>query len=326
MQAPVPAEFADYLHVVAAAILDGAGNVFIALRPDHLHQGGMWEFPGGKVESGETVISALNRELNEEIGIAATHASPLIRIPYSYPDRNVLLDVWRVTGYTGNPHGREGQETRWVSLSELTRYRFPAANRPIITALSLPDRYLITPEPTERSDWPLFLEQLEKSLACGIRLVQLRAKGIAPDALLMLAQQALSLCRRYEAKMLLNAPVEMALRAGADGVHLNSRELYRHGSRPLSDRLLIGVSCHTAADFMQAMVMEADFTVLSPVLPTTSHADAQPLGWEAFGRLAGICRLPVYALGGMATKDAATAIAHGGQGIAAIRALWGEFC
>ena len=323
---PVPAEFADYLHVVAAAILDGAGNVFIALRPGHLHQGGLWEFPGGKVESGEDIASALNRELIEEIGIAVIRATPLIRIPYCYPDRKVLLDVWRITAYSGTPHGREGQETRWVPLSELRRYQFPAANRPIVSALSLPDRYLITPEPGQSSEWPVFLAALEASLACGIELVQLRAKALVPEQLSLLTQEVLSLCRRYGVRMVLNASVELALQCGVDGVHLTSHELHRHRARPLPATMLVGASCHTMEDLVQAAAIDADFAVLSPVMPTESHTDAVPLGWEAFARMTAGCAVPVYALGGMGNSAVEMAIENGAQGIAAMRGLWGHFC
>jgi 8-oxo-dGTP diphosphatase len=150
----------EYLHVAAAVVVDSAARILIARRHDHLHQGGLWEFPGGKVESGESVPAALARELNEELGIRVKQARPLIRIPYRYPDRNVLLDVWRVEQFEGEAHGAEGQPLRWVAAEELCEFEFPAANRPIVTAARLPSAYLITPEPDIASGLDEFLAGL----------------------------------------------------------------------------------------------------------------------------------------------------------------------
>ena len=108
----------------------------------------MWEFPGGKVESGEPVQIALSRELDEELGIQVNGARPLIRISHHYPDKSVLLDVWWVDAFTGEAHGREGQPVRWVRPKQLNEYEFPAANRPIVTAAQLPSRLWITNQVT----------------------------------------------------------------------------------------------------------------------------------------------------------------------------------
>src|SRR5512145_1948501 len=115
----------EYLHVAAAVVVDDVGRILIARRHDHLHQGGLWEFPGGKVEPGEAVPDALVRELHEELGIRVKKARPLIRIPYRYPDRNVLLDVWRVEKFEGEAHGAEGQPLLWVEAENLVQFEFP---------------------------------------------------------------------------------------------------------------------------------------------------------------------------------------------------------
>ncbi|QQS55866.1 MAG: 8-oxo-dGTP diphosphatase MutT [Candidatus Competibacteraceae bacterium] len=124
------------MHVAVGIVTGADGAVLITRRPDHVHQGGLWEFPGGKVEHGESVIAALGRELREELGIAVRAAEPLLRTGHAYPDdRRVLLDVWRVTDFEGEPHGREGQPLVWASLSEMKQFAFPAADAPIIAAL-----------------------------------------------------------------------------------------------------------------------------------------------------------------------------------------------
>jgi 8-oxo-dGTP diphosphatase len=121
--------------VAAGIIADAAGAILITRRPDHAHQGGLWEFPGGKVEVDETVGAALQRELLEELGIIIQVAEPLFLVRHAYPDKTVLLDVWRVTAWRGEPHGREGQPLRWVSPAGLADFAFPAADRPIIAWL-----------------------------------------------------------------------------------------------------------------------------------------------------------------------------------------------
>ena len=120
------------VQVAVGILTDAAGAILLARRPDHAHQGGLWEFPGGKVEAGETVARALARELREELGITVQAAEPLLQVHHAYPDKAVLLDVWRVTAYRGEPHGREGQPLAWTLPERLTDFAFPAADAPII--------------------------------------------------------------------------------------------------------------------------------------------------------------------------------------------------
>lgn len=124
------------LHVAVGVIQDSLGRVLVARRSTQQHQGGLWEFPGGKVEKGESVRDALCRELYEELGIEVDVAYPFTLIDYSYTDRHVLLDVWRVERFTGVPIARESQPLEWRNVSELDQDEFPAANRQIIQALN----------------------------------------------------------------------------------------------------------------------------------------------------------------------------------------------
>jgi 8-oxo-dGTP diphosphatase len=110
-------------------------HILIARRADHLHQCGLWEFPGGKVERSETHHQSLVRELLEELNITVISASPMMQIRHDYTDKNITLDIWKVTKYEGNPEGLEGQEIRWVPMAELPNYDFPAANQPILKEL-----------------------------------------------------------------------------------------------------------------------------------------------------------------------------------------------
>jgi len=184
----------------------------------------------------------------------------------------------------------------------------------------LPSAYLITPEPGE--DHEAFLAQLQRRLDDGIRLVQLRAKGLDDGSYRSLAKLVIETCRHHGARVLLNADADLAVQLGADGVQLSSQRLQQANERLLPDGLLLGASCHTAEELTRAQAIGADFALLSPVKPTASHPDALALGWKAFARQVAVCAIPVYALGGMTAADLDDAIARGAQGIAAIRALW----
>jgi 8-oxo-dGTP diphosphatase len=309
------------VHVAAAVIVNDRGHVLLARRPDHVHQGGLWEFPGGKLEPFEDIRQALVRELEEELGLTPTASRPLIKVRHEYPDKSVLLDVWRVDGWRGTPHGREGQPVEWVAAEALTRRAFPEANLPIVTAARLTDHYLITPEPG--ADWERFLAALRGSLEGGVRLVQLRAHRLDPAAYRRLAEQVLRLCRGAGARLLLNGDSALVRALRADGVHLTSRRLLACRERPLGADQWVAASCHNRHEVLHAHRIGVDFIVVSPVQPTASHPDVRPLGWKGLRELTELARVPVYALGGMVTDDLEAAWEHGAQGIAAMRALWG---
>ncbi|PCJ91060.1 MAG: 8-oxo-dGTP diphosphatase MutT [Porticoccaceae bacterium] len=123
------------VHVVAAVIVADDKKILLAKRPDHVHKGGLWEFPGGKLEDGESPSQALSRELEEELAISVLEATPLLKIQHDYPEKSVLLDVWQVTKFSGCAKGNEGQPIVWVKADELKEYQFPEANQPIIDEL-----------------------------------------------------------------------------------------------------------------------------------------------------------------------------------------------
>ena len=126
----------ETVHVAVGVILDAAGNVLITRRAVDSHQGGLWEFPGGKVEEGESLQVALSRELREELGIEIGPSSPLLAVQHDYGDKAVLLDVHVIRAFTGEAIGLEGQPLAWVPARELGGYAFPAANAPIVEAVT----------------------------------------------------------------------------------------------------------------------------------------------------------------------------------------------
>ncbi len=306
---------------MVAGVLDNArGEILVARRFDHAHQGGLWEFPGGKVEAAESPRVALARELDEELGVGVEAARPLIRVRHDYADVRVLLDVWRVTTWSGRIHGREGQSLKWLAAHALRELPMPAADEPVVTALRLPERYLITPSPGR--DRESFLAALGASVDAGVRLVALRARELAPADLVALCREAAALCHRRGAHLLLNGDPALLAESGADGVHLDSVRLMSTRSRPVGEASWLAASCHDAHELARAASVGADFVVLSPVAATPSHAHAKPLGWQRFEALVEEVNLPVFALGGMGPEHLDAAWRHGAQGIAAIRALW----
>ena len=307
------------IHVVAGVIYNSAGEILLAQRPIQVHQGGRWEFPGGKREPGETPEYALQRELDEELGIQVEHARPLIQVLHNYSDKRLLLDVWQVETWHGTPWGREGQLVQWCPLPELGMRRFPAANYPVLQAVRLPGIYAITPEPVSCAN---FFGELEQTLRSGVKLLQFRAKQLDSQAYADHAREVLTLARRYQARVLLNAEPELAVELEADGVHLDSRRLTTSAQRPLDENYLVAASSHSATELGLACALGADFALLSPVRATASHPGAEPLGWQRFAGIVQHARCPVYALGGVSPDHLPLAWAHGAQGIAAIRGVW----
>lgn len=307
------------IHVVAAVIYDQAQKkIFLAKRPSDKHQGGKWEFPGGKVETGESAEQALKRELFEEIGIQAKHCTPLIQIRHDYPDKHILLDVWEVHQFSGNAHGKEGQLTEWAARSNIDNYTFPAANVPILKAVKLPSRCLITPDFCETTD---FLERLDSTLQNDIKLVCFRAKSADVASYTHMAEKVIAQADKYGAIVILNSPP--AFVAGAHGNHLTSHQLMQDLPRAggLSANIT-SASCHNLKELKRAEELGVEFAFLSPVLKTQSHPDSKPMGWKSFQTLVSNVNTPVYALGGLGNDEITTAKQHGAQGIAAISGFW----
>ncbi|KAA6186614.1 Nudix family hydrolase [Thiohalocapsa marina] len=312
------------IHVAAGALVDPDGRVLIARRPPGVHQGGLWEFPGGKLEPGEAPSQGLARELHEELGIQVRRFRPLIRVHHDYGDRHVRLDVYRVDAFEGDPVGREGQPLAWVRPDDMDAAGFPAADRPIISALRLPSRYLITGD--DPRDPAAFAARLDRALAAGIRIVQLRAHALSDRDYGRLAERLYPICRAAGARLLLNRDWSrdpaLAATLPGDGVHLSARMLQRLQTRPVAADRLVGASCHSAAELALAQRLQLDYALLSPVLPTRSHPGAATLGWAGFSALVEPVGLPVYALGGLGPQHLAISHASGAQGIAAISGLW----
>lgn len=306
---------------VAAAVIRGAdGRILLAKRADHLHQGGLWEFPGGKLEAGETPRQALDRELKEELGIEVTSARPLLEVRHHYPEHSVLLHVFEVSAFNGQPHGAEGQPLAWVTPAQLVDYEFPAANGPIVQAARLPDQYLITPDDLSPDE---LYAGIRRALARGVGLIQLRAPNMYDPQYRELAADVQGLCAG-RAQLMLKGPLEWLGDFTAAGWHLTTKQLrdYAKAGRPFPKQRWLAASCHNAEELALAEQMGVDFVTLSPLQTTATHPEAEPLGWQVAETLLRGFNHPVFLLGGLTPQDKSRAHVIGAQGVAGIRAFW----
>ncbi|PTR25489.1 8-oxo-dGTP diphosphatase [Luteibacter sp. OK325] len=307
------------MHVVAGVLVDGAGRILIAQRPPGKHLAGMWEFPGGKLEQGETPLMALERELDEELGIAVDPLSfeALVRIPWNYGERKMLLEAILVRAWTGEPKALDAAEIRWLDPCDIDPALLAPADRPILAATRLPGHYPITPADVSPDD---AVALLTSALARGERLLQLRLPGVPVDDVHAVVTRVLPELRALGATLMLNRDIESARAFGEGvGVHLAASQLHVLEGRPLPLSQMVAASCHDAAELALASALGCDFATLSPVHATASHPGAEPLGWPRFAQLAEAASLPVYALGGLGPDDAMDARLHAAQGVAGIR-------
>ncbi len=308
---PTPA-----ITVVAAIIRGEDGRICLSKRPDHKHQGGRWEFPGGKVEPGERLDEALARELYEELGMASSLSSPFMTIAHQYPDLHVTLHFRDVTGWRGVPTGKEGQQVAWFALSDLAELSFPAANQPVVTAIMLPPCLAIVPDTIELNTLLTGIERLD-SMQTG---VYLRAWSQHPAR-----ERILETCRRAGVRVWLRAdsPLGMAggMPEGVFGLHLPASVLMDCSRRPDFSGV-VSAACHDQQALDKAVSLGLDSALISPVNPTTTHPDQPALGWERAGQWASGLPLACYMLGGVGPEDICLAREHGAVGVAGIRAFW----
>lgn len=308
------------VEVVAGVIRDHGGRILLARRTEGRDLAGLWEFPGGKRESGESAEAALRRELREELGIEVEIGPRVIIVPQIYPTKRLRLDVREIKRWDGQARGMEGQALLWVPPEKLPRYAMPPADRPVVAALLQPDRYLVTPEPADDAAW---LAGLEHALAAGIRRVQLRAPTVAAERWPGLVAAAVARCRAAGAEVLVNGDAELA-RIHGIGLHLRASQLRAMSERPVPAACLLAASCHDLEEVRMAEKLGCQFALVGAINPTTSHPGAAGIGWDGFAALREQVSLPLYAIGGLGADDLGAARDHGAQGIAAIHALWPE--
>jgi len=302
-------------------MLRADGQEFLlAQRPEGKVYAGYWEFPGGKVEPGESVREALIRELQEELGITVTACSPWLTRQFTYPHATVRLHFWRVTAWDGEigiTAPLEHAAVNWEKCGKSASVTpILPANAPILKALSLPTTMAITMAETEGTE--VQVERLEAALSNGLRLIQIRDKNWPSAQRLWFAEVVTRLVHNHpSALVLVNDDAHIARCVGADGLHLSSASLIACTRRP--DFEWVGASCHNALELAKAVELGCDYALLGPVLPTLTHPEASPMGWAEFTRLITDCPIPVFALGGMQGDMMLEAQQNGAHGIAMMR-------
>ena len=308
---------------VAAAVIerraaDGTIEFLLGQRAPGTFYPGYWEFPGGKVEPGETSHDALVRELQEELGIEVLRADPWLRREHVYEHAHVRLNFFRVRQWRGELKDHVHSALAWQHAGDLTVAPMLPANAPVLAALALPEFYAITHAAEIGVDAQLHV--LTRALEGGLKLVQLREPGLEPGSRALFVRAAVALCHRYGARVLVNGDAALAAAVGADGLHLPAAQLAGLNQRP--DFHLVAASCHSMQELEQAALLGCDFAVFGPVRATASHPEVAGIGWNGFAAAVGIPPLPTFGLGGLSNIDLDQARQVGAHGIAAIRAAW----
>ncbi|AXK38308.1 Nudix family hydrolase [Crenobacter cavernae] len=302
--------------VVAGTLIAADGRFLLGSRPEGKPYAGYWEFPGGKIEPGETPFEALRREFHEELGIDVKAATPWLTKVHVYEHATVRLRFYRVWNWTGEFEMREGQTIAWQVPGELTVGPMLPANGAILKALELPAVLAITC--AHEIGEEVILARLAEAPPAAVLV---REPGYQMEELARFVREVSARVRPAGGKVFANADPAWLEGLPIDGVHLSEARLMAMDARP--DFEWVGASVHGREAKEKAEALGADYLLLGHVKPTPTHPDSAPLGWDGFEcRLAEGCPLPVYALGGLSSADLADAYAHGAQGVALMRGAW----
>jgi 8-oxo-dGTP diphosphatase len=302
---------------VAAAVIERPGEFLLAQRPEGKPYPGYWEFPGGKIEPGESPREALARELEEELGIRVGQATPWITRVYAYTHATVRLHFWRVTAWDGEPRPLEDQAIRWQKVGAPDVSPMLPANAPVLSALALPPVMVVSNAASGIDAWVARLA--DRALAEPM-LVQVREKSMGRQKLQHLVSRVLVRARPFGSVVVVNS--DCGAFPQCDAVHLTSRALMAAVQRPAGS--LVGASCHDEAEVAHAVKLALDYVVVGPVKATASHPGTQPMGWERFERLASGLPMPVFAIGGLRRADLPEARARGAHGVALLGAAFDD--
>ncbi len=317
-----------YTHVVAGIIKDSIDpqKLLITRRKKGQHLEHLWEFPGGKVEPGESRFLALQRELHEELGIRVTAADPFQSIYHRYADKNIHLDVWEIKHFVGEAHGREGQEYEWVNIKDLSAYDFPEADEPLLKALQLPPRLLITPDMPEEHE-ATYVDQFSQLMERRLYpLVLFRSHHLDDQRYADVAQKLNTICQKEKSELIIHRPSLKSLQANYFETyqrrHLSSYILQSLQTQPFDESIKISASCHDVAELKMAERLDCHFALMSTIRDTQSHPGRRAKGWLGLKNMIDRTHLPVYALGGVKRKDVCIARFQGSVGVAGITDFW----
>jgi 8-oxo-dGTP diphosphatase len=306
--------------VAVGVLVRPDGRFLLADRPDGKPYAHYWEFPGGKLEPGESVAQALSRELHEELGIDVGPVRPWVVREFEYPHAHVRLHFSRVQSWSGDLHAREGQSFRFCALDDLPEGPLLPATVPVLRWLALPSICAISN--ASELGQAEFLRRLDQQLTRGLRLVQFREPSLAPSVAESVFQQSLERVRAAGGRLLVSSRHPHDWARCADGVHLTARDLLACRGRP--DSAWVSASTHGVAELKRAAELGLDFALHGPVAATASHPGVTGCGWNRFSEMTAAAKLPVYAIGGLVPADVERAQDAGAHGIALQRAIWAD--
>lgn len=307
------------IEVACAMVGRDSGELLLAQRPAGKPGEGKWEFPGGKIEVGESSAAALERELHEELGIRVEAATFLARLRQEYRNTTVLLDVWRVDAYAGQPLAREAQRLSWVRPEKVLDHDVLPSCWRALAALRLPRHYVFTPPDRPLDEWLPLVGALPRNA-----LLRLRRPKLNDGHYYSEAKRLLPACGRSGLELILDRDPAHAVSLGAAGWHADGNALRALERRPLPHGCWCLASAHDQTQLYRAWQVGLDAAVLGPVQSTPSHPGRPPLGWDVFSSLAREAGLPLYAIGGVSpdTGPIESWVPPGVQRIAGISAYW----
>lgn len=308
--------------VVCGVIWSSEGRYLLAQRPKGRIWDGYWEFPGGKIEPGESAAVAVARELHEELGIRVTRADPWLLKVFDYPHARVRLHFFHVREWSGTPACLEGQQLHWQLPGEPCSIGpLLPANAPILRALDLPTLFPVTPDASVPHIRALALINTRLSRlpwGAGRRWLQVRRGELTAAEW----HDWSVLCAGHRVTAIPNTTPGSALADKLQAMHLSAASLATLQARP--DLPLVGASVHSRAEIQRAEELGLDYVILGSVKETPTHPGVAGLGWNTWANVAYWPALPVYAIGGLRTNDLDEAQQHGAHGIAMIGGAWND--
>jgi len=309
---------AVYVKVSVAILINDNHQVLLGQRPPQKSWEGWWEFPGGKIEKGETSSDALYREVYEEIGVKITQFKKWVTRKYSYDGNDITLHFFKVQKWEGEVTSKENQKLVWAYLKNPNVSPILPANLFVQKAFDLPKYYAITN--LSETSKKVFFNQLQNKISNGLKMIQVREKNISFDKFKIFSNEVIKICKPKGVKVIINSDVNLAYEINADGVHLTSKDLI--SIKKIPKNLIVSASCHTQEEIDIAEKLNINFLVLSAIKKTLSHPDIKPIGWDEFENIANRVNTPIYALGGLGVNDYSIALENGAIGIASQRSIW----
>ena len=309
--------------------LSGDTRVLLSKRLPGKHLADHWEFPGGRVEPGESRHAALARELHEELGITIEASQPWCSLTHAYPEKTVHLHIHRVSHFHGVPAGCEGQVIEWVAWRKVAHRPMPPADQALLKVFGMAPVAWVAPPASDNNDTSAALADWRRGLAEIKNTPWARqpwwlvwTMPVTDERAQAAAKQAIALAHRAGHRPLLAGSPAKAQALGASGVYLDQAAATRMAKRPAGLEW-VGVACDGAAGLASATALGADFATLSPLRRAQVSPERDGLGGAQFQALIASAGLPVLALGGVGWTDVSWARSLGAFGVAGIHSLWG---